>query len=143
MFTGGMFTLDLRNHSLKLAFTNRQPPENPSGPVEQAFVENLSCPDCASGLVPDGFEEVTVTDLPEPVQPVTTTSRLEVCRCARCGGRVRARHPWVPDDQTGATAHRVGDRAQSGGACAPLSFRHSDSAPTEGPPPDGRAFDHA
>ncbi len=61
-------------------FTNRKPLENPSGPVEQASVEDLSCPDCASRHVPDGHEEVTVTDLPEPVKPVTTTT------ASKCAG---------------------------------------------------------
>ncbi|HEU5117227.1 MAG TPA: IS66 family transposase [Isosphaeraceae bacterium] len=94
-------------------FTRRKPPPEPSGPVEEAQVEERRCPDCGGGLVPDGFEEVTTTDLPEPPRPVTRTFHLQVCRCGKCGRRVRASHPEVPPDQTGATAHRVGERAKA------------------------------
>jgi len=47
------------------------------------------------------------------VRPEITAYHLARCRCVRCGRTVRARHPNVPEDQRGATAHRIGPRARA------------------------------
>lgn len=69
-----------------------------------------ACPACGGILQPDGEEVVTVTDLPPLLRPTITAYHLARCRCARCGRRMRARHPAVAPDQRGATAHRLGLR---------------------------------
>lgn len=78
---------------------------------EEVKVEETACPSCGGELVADGEEVVTVTEVPEIPKPEVKEFRMEVCRCGKCGKKVRARHPEVAEDQRGATAHRVGQRA--------------------------------
>ncbi len=93
-------------------FTRRlaPPPETFSREV-QAEVEAQACARCGGLLTPDGMDTVTITDLPPVVLPEVTAYHLQICRCERCGHRVRAAHREVPADQQGATAHRIGPRA--------------------------------
>jgi hypothetical protein len=77
---------------------------------EEVKVEETECPECGGELVADGEEVVTVTEIPEIPKPEVKAFRLEMCRCGKCGKRIRARHPEVAEDQRGATAHRVGDQ---------------------------------
>ncbi len=90
-------------------FARRPAPENVTETVEVA-VEESACPECGGDLAAAGSEDVTVTELPEIPKPVVTQYRVEICRCVACGKTVRGRHPDVAPDQTGATAHRVGER---------------------------------
>ena len=94
-------------------FTGRAAPtpEQLSAPPLEVPVTTASCPGCGGALQPAGTETVTVTDLPPVVQPQVTAYQVEICRCARCGQRVRGRHPAIAPDQHGATAHRLGPRA--------------------------------
>ena len=71
-------------------------------------VTQTACPACGGALAPDHVEVVTVTDLPPPPTPTITAYAVEVCRCLACGRRVRGQHPAVPNDQQGASAHRLG-----------------------------------
>ncbi|MGH9753004.1 MAG: IS66 family transposase [Blastocatellia bacterium] len=79
-------------------------------PIEVPVTEN-SCPGCGGDLVADGEEVVTNTDLPEMPKPIIKAYRVQMCKCGKCGKRVRGRHPEVAPDQRGATAHRLGPRA--------------------------------
>jgi transposase len=53
------------------------------------------------------------TDLPPMPRPRVTQYRVWVCRCTKCGQRVRGQHPDLAPDQYGATAHRVGQRVMA------------------------------
>lgn len=66
------------------------------------------CPACGGLLDPIGEEGATTTELPLRPQPVVTAWRVPLCRCRKCGKRVRGTAPGLAPDQTGATAHRVG-----------------------------------
>lgn len=92
-------------------FTRRSAPSPESYTREVSVsVAETTCPDCGEGLLPEGVETVTRTDLPPVLRLDVHAFHLEVCRCRACHRRVRATHPEVPRDQTGATAHRVGER---------------------------------
>lgn len=100
-------------------FSRRLPP--PDGPVEDAPVAVTPCPACGGELEPDGYETVSTTDLPEePPEPVVKRVRLQLCRCRRCGRKVRAKHRDVAPGQHGATAHRLGARLK--GAALALHY---------------------
>lgn len=66
------------------------------------------CPCCGGLLERIGEEMATTTELPSAPQPVVTAWRVPLCRCRKCGKRVRGMAPGLAPDQTGATAHRVG-----------------------------------
>lgn len=66
------------------------------------------CPHCGGGLEQEGEEVATVVDLPPQPRPLVTAYRVPLCRCLRCGKRVRGTAPGLASDQAGATAHRVG-----------------------------------
>lgn len=86
-------------------------PESVTGPPVAVPVTEPDCPHCGGVLEAAGEETVWVTELPEPVPPVTRAYQVQSCCCQRCGRRVRGRHPDVAPDQTGATAHRLGPRS--------------------------------
>ena len=67
-----------------------------------------SCPDCGGLLDQHGIEEATTTELPEQPKPKVTQYRVAVCRCSKCGRKVRGTAPGLAADQYGATAHRFG-----------------------------------
>jgi transposase len=105
-----------RNRSGRTAgegeFRNRPAPkEDEITYREEVKVEETECPECGGELVADGEEVVTVAEIAEMPKPEVKEFRMEVCRCGQCGKKVRARHPEVAEDQRGATAHRVGERA--------------------------------
>jgi transposase len=78
-------------------------------PIEVPVVE-AECPKCGGELDEQRFEEASVVDLPEVVRPRARLFRVAVRRCRRCGVTARGRHPDLPADQRGATAHRLGPR---------------------------------
>jgi hypothetical protein len=90
-------------------FTNRQPPA-PDDVTEHIDVPSCdSCPDCGSSdLELSHYEDAYTTELPEP-KPKVRHFRSAVCHCKGCGRKdIRGRNPDLPEDQRGATAHRVG-----------------------------------
>jgi transposase len=92
------------------SFVNRRQPEGgPSDQVEQIEVPlaQKQCPQCQVPLEVQ-TETATVEDVPpKPVRHITIY-RVEVGRCPICGRKIRGRHPDLPEDQQGATAHRLG-----------------------------------
>jgi transposase len=88
-------------------FTRRGRPPHP---VSQTVIAQVppGCPDCGGRLEQVSQEVATTTDLPLDPQPVVTQYSVPVCRCRRCGKRVRGTASGLAADQTGATAHRVG-----------------------------------
>jgi transposase len=88
-------------------FARRSAPEGTPGQTVDAEVPPV-CPFCGGTLEQEGEETATTTDVPMKPQPVTTLYRVPVCRCRRCGKRVRGTAAGLAPDQVGATAHRVG-----------------------------------
>jgi transposase len=96
-------------------FRNRTAPseEDYSGPPIEAPVEESACPKCGGELGEETEEIVTVTDTPPQPQPEVKAYRVKSRTCCNCSHKVRGRHPDVAPDQFGATAHRLGARAQA------------------------------
>ena len=53
-------------------------------------------------------DEATVIDIAKKPEPVVTRYSVPVCRCQKCGKKIRGQAPGLATDQAGATAHRVG-----------------------------------
>ena len=92
------------------------PAEEYTGAVEDVPVTSTHCPDCGGVLVGDEEEIVTQTELPPTPKPDIKAYRIQIRSCCRCQRKVRGAHPEVSPDQYGATAHRLGPRAQAAGA---------------------------
>src|SRR5664279_6288495 len=88
-------------------FARRAAPEGTASQTVNAEVPPV-CPFCGGPLEQEGEQTATTTDVPTKPQPVTTLYRVPVCRCRRCGERVRGTAAGLAPDQVGATAHRVG-----------------------------------
>lgn len=84
-----------------------------SAPPVEVPVEQSCCPDCGSPLHEVGSEIVTNTELPAVPKPIVKAYRIHLHTCARCQRQVRGQHAEVARDQWGATAHRLGPRAQA------------------------------
>ncbi|MGH8711596.1 MAG: IS66 family transposase [Burkholderiales bacterium] len=99
-------------------FRNRPAPsqEQYTEPVEDVPVLMTACPDCGGELIEAGEEIVTNTELPPVPKPEVKAYRVHIRCCADCQRTVRGRHRAVAPDQFGATAHRLGPRAQAAGA---------------------------
>lgn len=105
-------------------FTNREAPEaKANDQVEHIEVklDQTLCEKCGTPLEIT-VEEATIIDVPTvPVREIKCYHR-EVGVCPKCGAKVRAAHPDLPDDQQGATAHRVGSEVMS--QALTLHFHH-------------------
>lgn len=88
-------------------------PESYGAPPEPVLVTETACPACGGELQAETEELVTVTELPEIPKPVVKAYRVTSRCCAQCRRTVRGTHPAVAPDQSGATAHRLGPRAQA------------------------------
>jgi transposase len=99
-------------------FSNRPAPaeEQYIEPIEDVPVAETACPDCGGELVEAGEEVVTNTELPPAPKPEIKAYRVQIRCCAACHRKVRGRHSSVAPDQFGATAHRLGPRAQAAAA---------------------------
>lgn len=92
------------------------PEESYTSPIEDVPVQENACPDCGGELADAGTEVVTNTELPPAPQPEVKAYRVHIRSCRRCKRNVRGRHSEVASDQFGATAHRLGPRAQAAAA---------------------------
>jgi transposase len=99
-------------------FSHRTAPaeEQYSGPIEDVPVTAPSCPACGGDLAGEDEEIVTNTEIPPAPKPEVKAYRIHIRSCCRCQRKVRGRHPEVSPDQFGATAHRLGPRAQAAAA---------------------------
>jgi len=99
-------------------FSNRSAPseEQYSGPIEDVPVKETACPECGGDLIGDDQEIVTNTEIPPAPKPEIKAYRVHSRTCRHCQRKVRGRHPEVAPDQLGATAHRLGPRAQAAAA---------------------------
>jgi transposase len=89
-----------------------RPEEITESPVEVP-VSQETCPGCGGRLEEERVDLAYITDLPALPSPKVTQYRVWVCRCLRCGQRVRGQHPDLAPDQYGATAHRVDQRVMA------------------------------
>lgn len=88
------------------------PEQITEAPVDVPVAKKV-CPACGGELKLERIDFAYTTDLPERPKPKVTQYRIEACCCPQCGKRVRGQHPAVADDQSGATAHRLGDRVMA------------------------------
>jgi transposase len=87
--------------------------EDYSGPPVEVPVSETVCPACGGALVEAGEELVTNTEIPPPPQPAVKAYRIKLRTCGQCQRKVRGPQPEVAPEQCGATAPRVGPRAQA------------------------------
>lgn len=108
-------------------FNNRTAPseEQYIGPIEDVPVNQTNCPDCGGELAGEGEEIVTTTEIPPAPKPEVKAYRIHLRSCRRCQRKVRGRHLEIAPDQFGATAHRLGPRAQAAAAL----LHYSDGIP--------------
>lgn len=71
-----------------------------------------ACPTCGGPVTDVKDHEQFVVDIPE-VQPIVTRYVTHSGQCARCGRRVRSRHPEQISDATGAAGVVIGPRAKA------------------------------
>jgi transposase len=96
-------------------FSFRQAPklDEITEPPVEVLVSQEACPGCGGRLAEERVDLAYITDLPPLPGPRITQYRVWVCRCTKCGQRVRGQHPDLAPDQYGATAHRVGQRVMA------------------------------
>ena len=95
------------------SFRRAPRPEEITEPPVEVPVSQEPCPGCGGRLAAERVDLAYITDLPPRPRPKVTQYRVWVCRCLRCGQRVRGQHPDLAPDQYGATAHRVGQRVMA------------------------------
>ena len=94
-------------------FTRRASPPEQSTDVKIEATTPEQCPHCGGEVDWERMDEATVVDTPKKPEPVVTRYAVPVCRCRKCGKKVRGRAPGLAPDQTGATAHRVGPKVMA------------------------------
>ncbi len=96
-------------------FRHRTAPaaEDYSSQPEDVPVNETHCAECGGDLVDEGEEIVTNTELPPTPKPEVKAYRIKIRACGQCHRKVRGQHVAVAPDQFGATAHRLGPRAQA------------------------------
>jgi len=93
------------------SFTSRARPT--SDQVAETKEQALdACPTCGGPVTDVKDHEQFVVDIPE-VQPIVTRYVTHSGQCARCGRRVRARHPEQISDATGSAGVVIGPRAKA------------------------------
>jgi transposase len=95
------------------SFRQAPRPEEITQPPVNVPVTLECCPRCGEKLAEERVDLAYITELPSMPRPQVTQYRVWVCRCLRCGRRIRGQHPDLAPDQYGATAHRVGKRAMA------------------------------
>ena len=95
------------------SFRQAPRPEEITQPPVNVPVTLECCPRCGEKLTEERVALAYITELPPMPRPRVTQYQVWVCRCLRCGRRVRGQHPDLAPDQYGATAHRVGKRAMA------------------------------
>jgi transposase len=93
----------------RFASRARPTPDQVTETKEQALE---ACPICGGPVTDVKDHEQFVVDLPE-VQPTVTRYLTHSGQCARCGQRVRSRHPEQISEATGAAGVVIGPRAKA------------------------------
>jgi transposase len=81
-------------------------------PIEVRLPEPI-CPCCGEPLQEQRVDFAAITDIPPQPKPIVQPYRVWVYNCPTCETTVRAPHPDLARDQSGATAHRVGPRVMA------------------------------
>src|SRR4051794_34307747 len=81
-------------------------------PIEVRLPEPI-CPCCGEALLEQRVDFAATTEIPPQPQPIVQPFRVWVYRCPTCETTVRAPHPDLAPDQSGATAHRMGPRVMA------------------------------
>jgi transposase len=93
------------------SFRQAPKPEEITESLVEVPVTLEACPGCGGKLEEERVDLAYITDLPALRHAKVIQYRVWVCRCLRCGRRMRGQHPDLAPDQYGATAHRLGKRA--------------------------------
>ena len=90
------------------------PVEAPQDEVRHVDVplDQPECPQCG-GPLEVTTETATTVDLPTACPRVITKFNVQIGRCPHCQITVRGTHPDLPNDQQGATAHRIGHQCKA------------------------------
>src|SRR3954464_12592109 len=78
-------------------------------PIEVRLAEPI-CPCCGGALQEQRVDFAATTEIPPQPRPIVQPYRVWVYCCPTCDTTVRAAHPDLAPDQSGATAHRLGPR---------------------------------
>src|SRR3954471_13238027 len=78
-------------------------------PIEVRLAEPI-CPCCGEALQEQRVDFAATTEIPPQPRPIVQPFRVWVYRCPTCDTTVRAAHPDLAPDQSGATAHSLGPR---------------------------------
>jgi transposase len=81
-------------------------------PIEVRLPEPI-CPCCGEPLNEQRVDFAAITEIPPQPRPIVQPYRVWVYRCPTCETTVRASHPDLAPDQSGATAHRMGPRVMA------------------------------
>ena len=92
-------------------FTSRARP-TPDQVAETKEQPLEACPACGGPVTDVKDHEQFVVDIPE-VQPIVTRYVTHSGQCARCGQRVRSRHPEQISDASGSAGVVIGPRAKA------------------------------
>src|SRR3954451_25336865 len=87
-------------------------------PIEVRLPEPI-CPCCGEALHEQRVDFAAITDLPPQPRPIVQPYRVWVYRCPTWETTVRAPHPDLAPDQSGATAHRMGPRVMAAAPATP------------------------
>ena len=92
-------------------------------PLAEGKKQEAKCPKCGGPALLEMGEASTI-DIPPEVKRVIEIFEVENLRCQapECGHVERGKHEHLPEDQFGATAHRVGPRVRSLGHLARMEF---------------------
>ena len=93
----------------RFTFRARPTPDQVHETKEQALA---ACPACGGPVTDVKDHEQFVVDIPD-VQPIVTRYVTHSGQCARCGQRVRSRHPEQISAATGAAGVVIGPRAKA------------------------------
>jgi len=93
----------------RFTFRARPTPDQVTETQEQPLD---ACPVCGGPVTDVKDHEQFVVDIPE-VQPTVTRYVTHSGQCARCGRRVRSRHPEQISDATGSAGVVIGPRAKA------------------------------
>lgn len=97
------------------SFTRREPPQaGPDDAIEATEVklDFEQCPQCGTPLEMS-THTATIEDTPPVPRRRVRRFVVQSGYCPRCGKTERARHPDLPEDQHGATAHRLGENIKA------------------------------
>jgi transposase len=88
-------------------------PDQWTAPPIEVRLPEPSCPCCGETLHEQRVDFAAITEIPPQPRPIVQPYRVWVYRCPTCETTVRAPHPDLAPDQSGATAHRMGPRVMA------------------------------